>query len=104
MVDPQQLPHWFDTTIHFGDVMTTGLLTAIGYGLRRFYMLIANFIAKVDSVDRRLEASNEVIDEHSAVLEKHGFVMKDFSRVSKKRRADDHYVRVGNETEEGLTP
>ena len=83
----------FDTTIHLGDLITMvmgGILTAIGWGLRKTYYSIAGFVRRVEGIDQRVEDTAIVVDEHTDALTRSGIVDgAAMPKLSKRRRRDD---------------
>lgn len=82
-----------DPVIHVGDILVAicgGLLTLIGWGLRKMYHGSMSFLRRVDGYDERIEDTANVVDVHSDVLKRHGWA-KDavMPRVSQKRRRSD---------------
>lgn len=82
-----------DPVIHVGDILVAicgGLLTMIGWGLRKMYHGTAAFLRKVDGYDERIEDTAHVVDVHSDVLKKAGWARGvALPRVSQKRRRSD---------------
>lgn len=89
-----------DPVIHVGDILVAicgGLLTVIGWGLRKLYHGTMGFLRKVDGYDERIEDTANVVDVHTDILQRadmaRGIAMR---RVSQKRRRSD--VMVTDET------
>lgn len=82
-----------DPVIHVGDILVavcTGLLTLIGWGLRKMYHGTTAFLRRVDGYDERIEDTASVVDVHSDVLQRAGWAKGvTLQRVSKKRRRSD---------------
>lgn len=82
-----------DPIIHVGDILVAicgGLLTLIGWGLRKAYHGSLAFLRRVDGYDDRIEDTASVVDQHSDVLQRAGWAKAaELQRVSRKRRHAD---------------
>lgn len=82
-----------DPVIHVGDILVAicgGLLTVIGWGLRKMYHGTTAFLRRVEGYDERIEDTAFVVDAHSDVLKKAGWARGvPLPRVSRKRRQSD---------------
>lgn len=80
----------FDSTVHLGDAITTGVLAGIAWMLQRSIRSVTAFIKRVDNFDGRIEITAEVVDLHSDVLRKAGMGHPlDLQPVSRRRRRSD---------------
>lgn len=79
----------FDTQIHAGDLLVSGMLGALGYGLRRSYMLAAHFVNRVNGNEDQLHQTSKMVDEHSRAMLRAGLLESPVSRVHQYRRATD---------------
>lgn len=82
-----------DPVIHVGDILVAicgGLLTVIGWGLRKMYHGTMGFLRRVDGYDDRIEETANVVDVHTDVLQRAGWAKGvTMRRVSKQRRHTD---------------
>lgn len=76
-----------DLNIHLGDVMVTGALTVIGFGMRRFYALVASKMDEHTHVVEDVDEHAEVINLHTLVLNKDGHSFPILERRKRARRA-----------------
>lgn len=89
-----------DTTVHLGDLVTAvvgGILTFVGWGLRRFYRTTTQFFERVDGYDGRLEHTAEVVDKHSSLMVKNRWVSRgELRKLSRRRRQTDTDVELSS--------
>lgn len=80
----------FDSTVHLGDAITTGVLAGIAWMLQRSIRSATSFIKRVDTFDGRIEETAEVVDFHSDMLLKAGMAHPlGLQAVSRRRRHSD---------------
>lgn len=63
-----------DYTFHVGDVLTTILLTLLGFGLRKTYVAIVAFLRKAERIDVEVEQHGIIIDQHTDVMTAAGWL------------------------------
>lgn len=82
-----------DPTVHLGDIITAvvgGIIAVIGFGLRQMYHSIRQFVVNVESMERRIEDTAEVVDVHTDALTREGWLRGiPIPFVSKRRRIGD---------------
>lgn len=80
----------FDATIHLGDVIMTGVLAGTGHVVYKAAKSVTAFLQKVDTFDRRIEDTADVVDLHTDALVRSGWSKGlDLRPVSRKRRKAD---------------
>jgi hypothetical protein len=82
----------FDTTFRFWDVLTPIAIAFLGWAIHRMVKPLVAFVSKVQSHERRIEDTAEVVDQHSDVLRTAGWTKAPMKPVSQKRRQRDDYV------------
>ena len=82
----------FDMTIHVGDVMTTVAVTAVGFGLRQMYKLVATAVERHDQALDDIEDHAEVINLHTGILVRNKLVDGEgVPRVDERRKRPRMY-------------
>lgn len=80
----------FDSTVHLGDAITTGVLAGIAWMLQRAIRSATAFVKQVGTLDVLLEDTAEVVDLHSDALSRAGIAdATDLRPVSRRRRRSD---------------
>lgn len=61
-----------DLNIHLGDLMVTGTLAVLGFGLKKFYTLVAGKIDEHEQIIVDVDAHAEIINLHTQAFNKDG--------------------------------
>jgi hypothetical protein len=92
-------PPNFSFDVNLGQVLVTGALTALGWGLRKIYKAavhavgqVTHFVERVNSNDELLDVTTTVVDDHTRVLIKEGLIDVPVVRLQRRRRITDPAV------------
>lgn len=78
-----------DWTFNIGQAAIAGLLTGIGWGMRRSYQLIVSFVKRQQENETDLHRGLQMIDRHTLALRKAALMGPPASRVYRRRVTDD---------------
>jgi hypothetical protein len=89
----------FSFEVNLGQVLVTGALTALGWGLRKIYKAavhaverVSRFVDRVHENDELLEVTTTVVDDHSQALVDAGIMSDPIVRLQPRRRHTDPAV------------
>lgn len=81
-----------DWTVNAGQLLVTGTLCVLGYGLRRFYRAGLHFVKTVHENDRRLDGTEIMVDRHSQALVNRGDLGLRVQRLHRRRDEDSDEI------------
>lgn len=91
-------PH-FSFNVDLGQILVTGALTGVGWGLRKIYKSavhavgrVTQFVEGVHDQGELLEATTAVVDDHTRVLIKGGILPAPVVRLHRLKRSTDPAV------------
>lgn len=91
-------PH-FSFNVDLGQILVTGALTAVGWGLRKIYKSAVHAVGRVtqfvDGVHENgalLEATTAVVDDHSQIMIRKGFTDGPVVVLNRRKRSTDPAV------------
>jgi hypothetical protein len=89
----------FSFDVNLGQVLVTGALTALGWGLRKIYkasahavVRVTEFVDRVNDNDDLLGATTAVVDDHTLILLKAKMLKPPVVRLQRGRRQNDPAV------------
>lgn len=92
------VPH-FSFDVNLGQVLITGAVTALGWGVRKSYKFIAHqadrvvaFIDRINVNDELLEATTTVVDDHTQALLDADIIQGPIVRLQRRKRSTDPAV------------
>ncbi len=83
------MPSWFDMQVHAGDALVTLMVGILGWGLRKSYGAVREFLEYAKETRSQLDTTSAVVDDHSRALLKAGIVKGPIKRTMPLR---DHFI------------
>lgn len=89
----------FSFDVNLGQLLVTGAVTALGWGLRKTYKFgvhaferVTHFVDRVNENDELLEATTTVVDDHTRALIREGLIDAPVVRLQRRKRHTDPAV------------